>query len=109
FRNLLLSDEFDIMKPSCLSSPYQDMTKPLTHYYINTSHNTYLFKNQVMGESSAEAYNRVLLKGGRAVELDCYDGPDGQPIVYHGFTLVKAITFEAIITAMKPNLFVVSP
>ncbi|CAF1553757.1 unnamed protein product, partial [Didymodactylos carnosus] len=55
FRNMLLTEEFDIINPWCIRCPYQDMKR-------------YLFNNQVIGESSSEAYNRVLLKGGRAVE-----------------------------------------
>ncbi|CAF1339508.1 unnamed protein product [Didymodactylos carnosus] len=103
FRNLMSSEEFDLMKPLCAHRPYQDMTKPLTHYNINTSHNTYLFQSQVIGASNAEAYSRVLLKGGRAVELDCYDGPDGKPIVKHAWTLVSPCLFETIIHIIKLN------
>jgi hypothetical protein len=43
--------------------------------------------------------------GGRAVEIDCYDGDDGQPIVKHGHTLIKPCSFESIIRFIKPNLF----
>ncbi|CAF0911284.1 unnamed protein product [Didymodactylos carnosus] len=106
----MLSEEFDLMNPSYARQPYQDMTKPLTDYYINTSHNTYLFQSQVYGDSNAEAYNRVLLKGGRAVELDCYDGYDGRPIVKHAWTLqkemarvLKEILQEYLLTEALPT------
>ena len=69
----------------------------------------YLFYSQLSGDSNPEAYNRVLLAGGRAVELDCYDGKDGSPIVKHAFTLVKPCSFESIIRSMEPNLFRTSP
>ncbi|CAF4511274.1 unnamed protein product [Rotaria sp. Silwood1] len=109
FRNMLLSSDFDIVKPLCSRQIYQNMTRPLCDYYINTSHNTYLFYSQLTGDSNPEAYNRALLAGCRAVELDCYDGHDGQPIVTHGFTLVKPCSFESIIRYMEPNLFKTSP
>ncbi|CAF3993528.1 unnamed protein product [Rotaria sp. Silwood2] len=109
FRNMLLSSDFDIVKPLCSRQIYQNMTRPLCDYYINTSHNTYLFYSQLSGDSNPEAYNRALLAGCRAVELDCYDGPNGQPIVTHGYTLVKPCSFESIIRYMEPNLFKTSP
>jgi hypothetical protein len=70
---------------------------------------SYLSNSQVSGDSSPEAYNRALRAGCRVVELDCYDGNDGQPIVTHGHTLVKPCSFESIIRFMEPNLFKASP
>jgi hypothetical protein len=40
FRLLLLHDEFCIMNPNKSNRIYQDMTRPMTDYFIATSHNT---------------------------------------------------------------------
>jgi phosphatidylinositol phospholipase C delta len=47
---------------------YQTMDKPLTQYYMASSHNTYLLGNQLNGMSSTEGYKRALISGCRCVE-----------------------------------------
>lgn len=81
----------------------RDRSRPLSEYFISSSHNTYLLAHQLYGNSSAVAYEHVLITGARCVEIDAWDNDDNpnEPKVTHGYTLASHIPFRAVCETMK--------
>jgi phosphatidylinositol phospholipase C delta len=108
FQTYLTSSTNSVLKPKPIETGLQ-LNRPLNEYFISSSHNTYLLGRQVAGESSTEAYISALQKGCRCIEIDCWDGGDGLPVVMHGRTLTKAISFHDTIKVINKFAFTESP
>jgi len=83
-----------------------ELNRPMNEYYISSSHNTYLLGWQVGGSSSHDGYITALQHGCRCVEIDCWDGPNDEPLVMHGRSWTTSISFREVIKTVNKYAFV---
>ncbi|XP_021114799.1 1-phosphatidylinositol 4,5-bisphosphate phosphodiesterase zeta-1 isoform X5 [Heterocephalus glaber] len=107
FTRYIYSSECLLFKQEC-TKVYQDMTYPLNDYFISSSHNTYLVSDQLVGPSDLWGYVSALVKGCRCLEIDCWDGSQAEPVVYHGYTLTSKLLFKTVIQAIHKYAFMTS-
>lgn len=91
--------------PLSSGSSETTLDRPLNEYFISSSHNTYLLGRQVAGLSSVEGYISALVKRCRCIEIDCWDGKDGRPVVNHGRTLSTEVLFEDCVSVISKYAF----
>ncbi|KAF9257919.1 PLC-like phosphodiesterase [Marasmius fiardii PR-910] len=97
-------------QPVPLAVKSHDMTRPLSEYFICSSHNTYLIGHQLVGVSTVEGYVRALIGGCRSVEIDIYDSDNGSgiPLIYHGHTLTSKLSLREVCEAIMTYGFMES-
>ena len=105
FNNMLNSLPLTVYKLDKFRSEI-DMDKPLTDYFINSTHNTYITGHQLTGSTSKNMYSLSLLEGYRLVELDCYNGDGDDIIITHGYTLVSKLKLDDILYELKSSAFI---
>ncbi|KAL5102389.1 hypothetical protein RYX36_006716 [Vicia faba] len=107
FHHYLFSTEFN---PPIRSQVNQDMTAPLSHYFVYTGHNSYLTGNQLSSVCSDVPIIKALKRGVRVVELDIWPNSTKDDIlVLHGRTLTPPVELMKCLKSIKDYAFVASP
>ncbi|XP_064421742.1 inactive phospholipase C-like protein 2 isoform X2 [Latimeria chalumnae] len=104
FSRYLVSSECHIFDPQH-KRVCQDMTQPLSHYYINSSHNACLMEDHFWGSSDISGYIRALKTGCRSIQLVVWDGPDNEPLIYIGHSVASPIAFCSVINVINKYAF----
>eukprot|EP00268_Persea_americana_P026662 TRINITY_DN2610_c0_g2_i2.p1 TRINITY_DN2610_c0_g2~~TRINITY_DN2610_c0_g2_i2.p1 ORF type:complete len:415 (+),score=77.72 TRINITY_DN2610_c0_g2_i2:340-1584(+) len=107
FHHYLFSDD---LNGPIRSQVHQDMTAPLSHYYIYTGHNSYLTGNQLSSDCSDIPIIEALKKGVRVIELDMWPNSTKDDVdILHGRTLTTPVELIKCLRSIKEHAFDVSP
>lgn len=120
FIAFLMADANDLLHPMRGRVDADNMTRPLSHYWINTSHDTYLapLATSMSGKSAyarqgkqghvttdEQTYLAALLRGVRCLELDVWDSWDAkQPVLARlapKFASDKATPLETALRSVR--------
>nr|XP_043614788.1 phosphoinositide phospholipase C 2-like [Erigeron canadensis] len=103
FRFLICSSN-PVLSPS--RQAHQDMTAPLSHYFIFTGHNSYLTGNQLSSDCSDVPIVQALERGVRVIELDIWPNSEKDDVlVLHGMTMTSPVELLTCLKSIKNHAF----
>lgn len=110
FQWMLLHEESNtVVDRQRLALKEGELDRPLAHYFVSCSHNTFLDGHQLWSTSTPDMYRRVMCEGCRSVEIDVWDNKvDGEPDVNHGHTNCTPTKFRLVLQALKETAFEMS-
>ncbi|XP_077108246.1 inactive phospholipase C-like protein 2 [Ranitomeya variabilis] len=104
FTRYLLSSDCNIFDPHH-KVVCQDMMRPLSHYYINSAHSACQMEDHCWGTSDISGYIHALKLGCRSIELVVWDGPDNEPLIYLGLSVVSQVAFRSVVSVIDKYAF----
>lgn len=104
FKILISSKLSNVLDINKINQPPQDY-RPMTDYFIKSSHNTYLCAHQLYGDSNEEMYKLAMDQGYKLVEMDCYNGRGDDIDITHGYTLVDTVKLVNVLEILRNNAF----
>lgn len=113
FMSWLTSDANDIVDPESAKIGADDMNQPLSHYWISTSHDTYVgkvpeaFAGRLVPNGpqaldlDAHQYTAALLRGVRCLELDVWDDEVTKEPVVALLSNSKSISLRLVLESIR--------